>query len=521
MSSFFRRIGSRVAGLVGAASGEAAPARFVIDAAGNRHELVEELGRGGQGAVFRTANREIAVKLLLDGKGDPLRSTGSVPELELRGAIERVLTLALPARGVAAPIALLREEVGYTMRMLAGMQPLASMMALTRSRADYGATGGLRRRLGILATLADRVASLHSAGLVFTDLSPNNVFISSSVDASEVWLIDPDNIHYLEQGGRRLYTPRYGAPEVVSGRGYANTLTDCWSFAVIAHEVLRVVHPFEGDGLEESGWDGTASGVQKPGEAPLVWIDDPDDGSNRTGHGRQLAEVATGRMTELFGRAFCAGRTDPTARPSMSEWADALWEAYDHVVLCSSCGGSSFVSKGAAMSCCDAARPAVLRIESRLWVPGLDKDLNDLAQSMLELERLDATLDAVDPDRAPAADGKGPRPQRPPLASMRVASGITSSVPMSFVTGAGAERKREPAIELRYVGGRLMVEVLGECGGWSWIDGRSARPRSLARKFDVEIGTTHGYVCHVHCGNEGEPHRLLTFTHFPGAANAG
>jgi hypothetical protein len=524
MSSFFRRIGSQVASALGVNAGEPPRARSVVDAAGNAHQVMQELGRGGQGAVFGTGNREIAVKLLLDAKGDPLRSTGSDRERELRGAIERVLTLPLPAHGVAAPIALLREEVGYTMRMLAGMQPLARMMAVTGAPAEhYNATGGLRRRLAILARLADRMASLHGAGLVFTDLSPNNVFVSQSVEASEVWLIDPDNIHYLEQGGRRLYTPRYGAPEIVSGRGFANTLTDCWSFAVIAHEVLRVVHPFEGESVAASGWDVTASGVQKSGEPPLVWIDDPNDGSNRTTNGLGLAVVSTARMNALFERAFCAGRDDPSSRASMWEWSEALWEAHDHAVACLSCRGSAFVGKQAPMSCCGAARPSLLRIESRLWIPELDKDLTDLAQSKREFDKLGASLDRLDPDRGAGSAGatQAPPPQRAALATMRVSQGAAAAVPLGFTGYAAAEQRREPKIDLRFVGGSLFVEVLNEHVGWSWVDGVSGKCQPLKQKFSIELSKRAGYLCHVHCGSETEAHRLLTFTYFPGGLNAG
>lgn len=524
MSSFFRRIGSQVAGALGATAGDAPRTRSVVDAAGNSHQIGEELGRGGQGAVYRTENREIAVKLLLDAKGDPLSSTGSDRERELHGAIERVLTLPLPAQGIAAPIALLRGEVGYTMRMLAGMQPLARMMTVTGApAAHYIGTGGLRRRLAILARLADRMASLHGAGLVFTDLSPNNVFISGSVDASEVWLIDPDNIHYLEQRGRRLYTPRYGAPEVVSGRGFANTLTDCWSFAVIAHEVLRVVHPFEGEGLAASGWDVTVSGVQQPGEPPLVWIDDPGDASNRTANGLGLAVVSTTRMNALFERAFCAGRADPTSRPSMYEWAEALWEAHDQAIACPACKGSAFVGKQGPMSCCGAGRPPLIRIESRIWIPELDKDLADLAQSGREFDNLSATLDRLDPDRKedPAGTQKAPRPQRPAVATMRVAQGIAASVPLGFTGYAAADQRREPKIDLRFVGGALFVEVLDDHTGWSWIDSATGRCQPLKQKFNVDLSNRQGYVCHLHCGSEAEAHRLLTFTYFRGGTHAG
>jgi hypothetical protein len=529
MSSFFGKIGTKVAQALGTGTPPPPPPLpnavqgAIFDVAGNRHLLTAELGRGGQGAVFQTSNREIAVKLLLDKNGEPMCADGSEADAELRETIERVLTLPLPSKGIAAPISVLRDKVGYTMRMLVGMQPIHRLLETTGNPSKhYLLTGGLRRRLALLATLADRVAALHAAGLVFTDLSPNNVFISGTTGGNEVWLIDPDNIHYMQQRTLRFYTPRYGAPEIVSGRSGADTLSDCWSFAVIAHEALRMVHPFEGDGAEEVGWDVTASGVQKPGEPPLVWINDPDDISNRTENGLALDAVATKRMYGLFERAFCAGREMAGARPSMQEWSDALWEAHDLAVECSTCKGTSFVRAKEPMACCGAGRPAILRIESRLWVPELDDGLKDLAQSLRAMKELEASLDRLDADREKDQSSAGAiRPQRAPVASMRVAATGSSTVPLDLVCPATADRRREPKLELRVVNGRLVVEVLGDAAGWTWIDGVSSRIQPLKGKFDVQMSAAMPQICHIHCGDESESHRLLSFVYFQGGLIAG
>jgi serine/threonine protein kinase len=497
--------------------------REVLDMSGNRHRLTEELGQGGQGAVYRTANREIAVKLLLDDRGEPLRSDGSSREAELRRSIERVMTLPLPARGIASPLAPLRDAVGYTMRLLDGMVPLGRLLAVSGSPADhYRTTGGLRRRLALLARLADRMASLHASGLVFTDLSPNNVFMSSGVEASEIWLIDPDNIHYLEQSRLRFHTPRYGAPEIVSGRSGANTLSDCWSFAVIAHEVLRMVHPFEGVAVPASSWDVTASGVQKPGEPPLTWIDDPEDDRNRTANGLPLLSVATRRLAELFTRCLTGGRESPAARPSMQEWSDALWEAHDVSVTCTVCKGSALVSGRPTMDCCGAPRPSLVLVSSRLWIPELDEGLLDLTQSRTALAEAHRMVAAADPEGSnpETARATGALGQRPPLATLRACASGTVTVPVSFTEPAVGERRREASVELRFSGNRLVVEALESRAGWSWIDGSGAGLKPFLRKIEVPVGAGRQYLCHLHCGSDREAHRLLSIVHYPGESGA-
>ena len=57
----------------------------------------------------------------------------------------------------------------------------------------YADTGSTRRRLFALSKCASILARLHSAGLVYGDISPNNVFVGDG-DSREVWLIDADNL---------------------------------------------------------------------------------------------------------------------------------------------------------------------------------------------------------------------------------------------------------------------------------------------------------------------------------------
>lgn len=524
MSQFVNRVRTQVA----AAFGAGAPAHVdvpiatVHDIKGNAHHLVEELGRGGQGTVYRTANPEIAVKLLTDAAGKPIDSGDGARAAALTSTIERVLTLPLPAIGLAVPLVPLRGAVGYAMRLLGGMQPLGRMMGLKGDPGKfYSDTGGLRRRLALLATLADRMASLHGVGLVFVDLSPNNVFVSSDVGYSEVWLIDLDNMHYLEQRVLRTYTPRYGAPEVVSGRSGANTLSDCWSFAVIAHELLRMVHPFEGAAVESSGWSVTVSGVEKKPDEQLPWIDDPEDKSNRSPHGRALEATCTKKMVDLFTRTFCGGGRNPTKRPSMNEWAEALWEAHDLAVVCKKCRASTFIGTNRAHDCCGATRAPVIRIESRIWVPELDDGILDLAQGRGLAKELAREHEAISPDRTSERRQQAGEAQRPAVATMRVAVGEDTEVPLSLIQATNCFNRRRPVIALRFLGNRLVIEPVGDSRTWQWVEGEGSRILPAVKKFDAQIPSASGYLGHLHCGPEDKAHRLVSFVLLDGAQNAG
>ena len=94
--------------------------------------------------------------------------------------------------------------------------------------------------------------------MVYGDISPNNIFISEGIDGSSVWLIDADNIRFeITAGGSVVYTPKYGAPELVQGKDGGRPSSDCHAFAVVAFYLLSLIHPFVGkkvDGTDEGDW---------------------------------------------------------------------------------------------------------------------------------------------------------------------------------------------------------------------------------------------------------------------------
>lgn len=61
-----------------------------------------------------------------------------------------------------------------------------------------------------------------------------------------MWLIDCDNLSYaVRESSLQLYTPDYGAPELLRDEGGISTYTDVWSFAVMAFQLLTVLHPLK------------------------------------------------------------------------------------------------------------------------------------------------------------------------------------------------------------------------------------------------------------------------------------
>lgn len=339
--------------------------RLVNDLSGRSYRLVRLLGRGGQGAVYAIRGGKLAVKLLRGGKEEEQRQ-------QLERQLAFVRRLSLDDIPIAKPLEMLRPpDVGYVMELMVDMKPIGNLSTPsghTQSIAEwYGRGGGLRRRLRLLARCAEVLNQLHGKGLVFGDLSSNNVFVSSNAKYEELCLIDADNLRYQSSpGALSIHTRGYGAPEVVNGRSGVNSLTDAYSLATLVFETLSLVHPLKGDRVVF----GEPDLLQDALAGLLPWVDHSEDNSNRASEDMGIPReiVLSPRLAELAQRNFQRGLNDPLQRPGVAEWAELLHGAADATLLCTECGGSFYYIRD---SCpwCGAIRPAFVEMRILLCYP--------------------------------------------------------------------------------------------------------------------------------------------------------
>jgi DNA-binding helix-hairpin-helix protein with protein kinase domain len=445
----------------------------VVDENNALHRLVSELGRGGQGAVYTTSDPKLLVKLV---------DAGGHGRDALRRRLEFVNTLPLDNLAIARPgSVLVKEHVGYVMPLLAGMVSLNTLMTPRSSESLakwYIETGGLKRRLMILARLADTLGRLHALSLTYADLSPHNVFVSESLGHAEVWLIDADNLCFVSSADSRVYTPGWGAPEIVQGRMGNTTLSDIFSFATIAFEVLTTVHPFIGDLVH----DGEPELEERAFAGDLPWVDDVADDQNRTERGIPRNMVLTTRLRELFELTLGPGRTDPTARPSMTHWAEALYKAADYCLNCPECGGSYYAPNTKACPLCEHPRPAFIFARSYCWDPEDDED-DEFRISRAATPLWDAFVD----------------------------SGAEFKIPRRWTAPFLVETARDEVLSASFVRQGMIVEPIDEreyrialpsATRSDLLAGRKTLP--LPRGKDAWL---------IHCGSMEQPHRILRFTY--------
>lgn len=362
--------------------------RTVLDQHGQSYELTGRIGEGGQGIVCKTNYPNVLVKVA--------RATTEEKKASWTNKIRALMRQPLEGLPIAHPLALITHpQPGYVMELMDGLVPMNELMqeATDALMSDAGLsgyvkTGGLLRRLRILARLARVLADLHGRGLAYGDLSPANVFVSQSLEYAEAWLIDADNVASQSRDGQQgVFTPDYGAPEILRGESGINTLTDSWSFAVLAYRVLTLIHPLKGDVVLEGEPEREEAALR--GELP--WVDHPVDRSNALSIGLPREFTLNAPLRALFEQCFNAGLNNPGERPSLNEWADAFEAATGHCDQCESCGSTFFYTSKHICPFCDHAQDAnrtILLQEYRYMPPNLLREglPEDVPESLIRKE---------------------------------------------------------------------------------------------------------------------------------------
>ena len=374
-----------------------------IDEYQNVHIQDKVLGKGGQGVVFRTKDPDLAIKLVIDETGKPVTDKASLEEYARR--FKLVHLLPLPEKlNISVPAALLRNNAGYVMQLLSEMVPFKHFWSDDKLAGNitnkdiplwlsempeneakkivyYYKTGGLRRRLTALYKCASLLARLHGNGFVYGDISPNNIFISEGLEDSSVWLIDADNIRFeTKKAGGAVFTPKYGAPELVQGKDGGRPTSDCYSFAIVAFYLLSLIHPFVGKKADGTGKDDWAycenddeDSEEKAYAGLLPWVDDRDDDSNSSNSGLPRPLLLTEKLRSLFERTFGEGRLSPWLRPSIYHWPAALAQASDLTVACAGCCMTYYYDykdqETGEEKCpyCSVPKPPIIILESYRW----------------------------------------------------------------------------------------------------------------------------------------------------------
>ena len=205
-----------------------------------RFDLVEEVGSGGFGSVWRARDRElgrnVAVKLAHRDRVSAIEAEDLFHEARATAklnhpGIVRVLEVGL------------EDGRAYIVTEYVDGPDLADWME-TRPV-------GPREAAQLCIKIAEALEHAHEAGIVHRDLKPSNILVGSN---GEPYLVDfglakraPTEAS-LSLDGRVLGTPAYMAPEQARGESHdTDHRADVYSLGVILFELLTGDRPFRGN----------------------------------------------------------------------------------------------------------------------------------------------------------------------------------------------------------------------------------------------------------------------------------
>ncbi|MBI3269014.1 MAG: VCBS repeat-containing protein [Planctomycetes bacterium] len=208
-----------------------------------RYELLEEVGRGGMGAVYKARQveigRTVALKILLSGVLADEREL-------LRFRREAAAAAALSHPGIVQVHDFGVEDGRHYMTM-----EFIEGKSLHRLLAD---TGPLHppEALRLVRLVSEAVHHAHTRGIVHRDLKPDNVILrpDGRPVVTDFGLAKPvSDAERVTASGAVLGTLAYMSPEQAAGEQDAvGPLSDVYSLGAILYQLLTGRTPFSGQG---------------------------------------------------------------------------------------------------------------------------------------------------------------------------------------------------------------------------------------------------------------------------------
>src|SRR5437773_53798 len=228
-----------------ASSKNAARAAELLGQLGD-YELLEEVGRGGQGVVFRarqkSLNRTVALKVI------------SLGQWASKAHLKRFRREAEAAASLDHPCIVPIYEVGerngscyFSMKFVEGGQ-LDEVVRRTLM--------SIRQAAELIAKIARTVHYAHEHGILHRDIKPGNVLLDEKgephlTDFGLARLVETESM--VTRTLEVLGTPSYMAPEQAAGNNSAiSSVTDVYGLGAVLYQLLTGHPPFVGGSTYET-----------------------------------------------------------------------------------------------------------------------------------------------------------------------------------------------------------------------------------------------------------------------------
>jgi predicted Ser/Thr protein kinase len=290
-----------------------------------RYQLLELLGRGGMGEVWRAydtaMDRVVALKMLL-----PRFAQDPEFEKRLRREARAAASLDDPHVVPIHDVGEIDGRLYVTMRLISGhdLQTLLDAGPLDAERA-----------VNIIEQIASALNDAHQAGLVHRDVKPSNILIARNdfaylIDFGIARAVDDTG---LTSAGTTVGTWAYMAPERFSA-GEVKPSSDVYALACVLYQCLTGQLPYPGSTLEQVAVSHMVMPPPKP-SAERTTVPTAMDQVIATGLAKlpadryrttvDMAAAARAAVTELLRQPGATRPTQPlgAAGPGAPVWPDS------------------------------------------------------------------------------------------------------------------------------------------------------------------------------------------------------
>ncbi len=207
---------------------------------GNRYQVLEKLGEGGMGRVYKALDleldRAVALKTIRTEKGRG-------PEVLKRFKQELVLARKITHKNVVRIYDLGEAEGGvkfFTMELVEGK----SLRDLLNEKKTFST----KEAISFMKQMLSGLAEAHSQGVFHRDLKPQNIMVDESgvLRIMDFGIARTADTATLTGTGEMVGTPDYISPEQVKG-DTTTAQSDLYSTGIILYELLTGDVPFKGD----------------------------------------------------------------------------------------------------------------------------------------------------------------------------------------------------------------------------------------------------------------------------------
>lgn len=204
----------------------------------NRYEIIEQLGRGGMGTVYKVFDKKIeedvAIKIL---KPEIANEKNTIARFSNELKLARKIT----NKNVCKMFDLNEHEGQHFITM--EHVPGEDLKSFIRRSGQVS----IGKALSISKQICHGLAEAHRLGVVHRDLKPSNIMIDKEGNAKimDFGIARSTEAKGITEAGVIMGTPEYMSPEQVDG-DEVDTRSDIYSLGVILYELVTGNAPFKG-----------------------------------------------------------------------------------------------------------------------------------------------------------------------------------------------------------------------------------------------------------------------------------